>query len=57
MDKAEIWDNITSHFNQVIFCVPINFMWGSATKYKIRISFVITGIKSAPQLYIEATSF
>jgi hypothetical protein len=26
MDKAEIWDNITSHFNQVIFCVPINFM-------------------------------
>jgi hypothetical protein len=26
MDKAEIWDNITSHFNQVSFCVPINSM-------------------------------
>ena len=26
MDKSEIWDNITSHFNQVIFCVPINSM-------------------------------
>jgi hypothetical protein len=24
MDKAEIWDNITSHFNQVSFCVRNN---------------------------------
>jgi hypothetical protein len=27
LDKAEIWDNITSHFNQVSFWFQLNILW------------------------------